>query len=88
MLDLSPSRPFAPSAMRPVQYDSFGEPIAQPVREERVVSRIALRTGVGLFWTLVVVIVAARAAYFHPHLAEQFGHVAALLDRLRAVLGA
>ncbi|WP_244409761.1 hypothetical protein [Methylorubrum populi] len=51
-------------------------------------SRIALRTGVGLFWTLVVVIVAARAAYFHPHFAEQFGRVAALMDRLRAVLGA
>lgn len=74
--------------MRPVQYDSFGEPIAQPVRDERVVSRIALRTGVGLFWTLVVVIVAARAAYFHPHFTEQFGHVAALMDRLMAVLGA
>ncbi|MBB2961359.1 hypothetical protein [Methylobacterium sp. R2-1] len=74
--------------MRPVQFDSFGEPIAQPLCDEPVASRIALRTGVGLFWALVVVIVAARAAYFHPDLAERFGSVATVIDQLRAVVGA
>ncbi|GJE68757.1 hypothetical protein CHKEEEPN_0276 [Methylorubrum podarium] len=74
--------------MRPAQFDSFGEPIAPPLREEPVASRMALRTGVGLFWALVVVIVAARAAYFHPEFAERFGSVAAVIGQIRAIVGA
>ncbi|WP_238253900.1 hypothetical protein [Methylorubrum podarium] len=49
---------------------------------------MALRTGVGLFWALVVVIVAARAAYFHPEFAERFGSVAAVIGQIRAIVGA
>lgn len=75
--------------MRPVQYDSFGEPVAQAGGEEHnAVSRAALRSGVGLFWMMVVAIVAARAVYFDPALAERFGSVASLIGRLKTVVGA
>lgn len=78
----------APSVvMRPVQYDSFGEPIAQASSEDHAVSRIAIRSGVGLFWVIVIVIVAARAAYFNPAFAETFTSVASLAAYLKAVVG-
>ncbi len=74
--------------MPPVQFDSFGEPVL-PVshREPAAVSRVALRFGVGLFWALVVVIVAARAAYFDLRLSDTFASVASLLGHLRTVVG-
>lgn len=74
--------------MRPVQFDSFGEPVAQAIDEEpTTASRIALRSGVGLFWAAVVAIVAARAIYFDPAVAEKFSSVAALFGHLRTVVG-
>ena len=50
--------------------------------------RIILRSGVGLFWMLVIGIVAARAAYFDPDFAEKFGSIAALTNYLHAILSA
>lgn len=79
--------PTPPVVMRPVQYDSFGEPIAQAISEDHPVSRIAMRSGIGLFWAAVVVIVGARAAYFNPAFAETLASVASLADYLKAVVG-
>lgn len=76
--------------MRPIQFDPFGEPFAQSADHgaPSASSRIALRSGVGLFWAAVVVIVAARAAYFDPNFAETFGSVASLVGHLRTIVGA
>lgn len=74
--------------MSPVQFDSFGEPILPASdKEPTTVSRVALRSGVGLFWVMVVAIVAARAAYFDPALSEKFASVASLFGHLRTVVG-
>jgi len=74
--------------MSRVQYDSFGEPILPASEKETTaVSRVALRSGVGLFWAMVVAIVAARAAYFDPALSEKVASVAALFGHLRTVVG-
>lgn len=76
--------------MSPVQYDPFGEPVAQAAVDDRTgaVSRIALRAGIGMFWVMVAVIVAARAAYFDPAFAEKFAAVASLLEPIKAIIGA
>ena len=76
--------------MRSIQFDPFGEPVAQADQDERpgIASRIALRSGVGLFWVLVIGIVAARAVYFDPDFAEKFGSVAALMKHVQTILGA
>lgn len=76
--------------MRPIQFDPFGEPVAASSEPGRATatSRVALRSGVALFWGLVVVIVAARAAYFDPDFAERFGNVAAAIGHLRTIVGA
>lgn len=74
--------------MSPVQFDSFGEPILPASdKEPTTVSRVALRSGVGLFWVMVVAIVAARAAYFDPALSEKVASVASLFNHLRTVVG-
>ncbi|WP_430914040.1 hypothetical protein [Methylobacterium sp. sgz302541] len=79
--------------MRQLQFDPFGEPVTQDLRgaaapASRTASRIALKAGVGAFWALVVVIVAARAAYFDPDFAEHFGSVAALGHYLQQLIAA
>ncbi|MFF8799662.1 MULTISPECIES: hypothetical protein [unclassified Methylobacterium] len=56
-------------------------------KEPTAASRVALRSGVGLFWAMVVAIVAARAAYFDPALSEKVASVAALFGHLRTVVG-
>lgn len=71
--------------MRDVQFDAFGEVVSDSVRSvgplQGRASKIVLRAGVGLFWSLVVVIVAARVATFDPDFARSFGTVAANLVR-------
>ncbi|TXN21561.1 hypothetical protein [Methylobacterium sp. WL9] len=76
--------------MRSIQFDPFGEPVAQAAEQDRpsTVSRLALRSGVGLFWAMVVVIVAARAAYFDPSFAEKFSSVALMIGHLKTIVGA
>lgn len=88
--DLEVSRKEPVIGMRPIQFDPFGEPVAQGSDEDRpsAASRIALHSGVGLFWAMVVVIVAARAAYFNPEFAEKFGTVASLVGHLKTFVGA
>ena len=76
-----------------LQFDAFGEPVAQdlhtatePANRAGTTSRLALKSGIGMFWTLVVVIVAMRAAFFDPNLAERFSSVAMLGDRLQQLI--
>jgi hypothetical protein len=70
-------------------YDAFGEPVdyAEPrvPASQGQGSRWMLRAGVGLFWSLVVIIVAARAAYFNPDFASSFGQIA---SAIRTIFGA
>ena len=77
--------------MRHVQFDGFGErlpggDIKSSVPQDRV-SRWMLRAGTGLFWSLVVVIIAARVIYFDPDFANKFGQLAAIPQALRAIFG-
>jgi hypothetical protein len=49
------------------KFDPFGEPVAMAdTTEPARASRWLTRTGAGLFWALVIAIVAARAVYFEP----------------------
>ncbi|GJE31222.1 hypothetical protein [Methylobacterium oxalidis] len=81
--------------MRQIQFDPFGEPVAQDLRavgrgesRQGPVSRAVMRSGVGLFWVLVIGIVAARVAYFDPDFAEKFGSVAAVTTYIQALFSA
>ncbi len=77
--------------MQHVQFDSFGEPIPQRITHEtatpRAGSRVALAAGMGVFWSLVVVIVLARAFYFDPDFASKFQQVAEFARSVWATLG-
>jgi hypothetical protein len=68
------------------QFDSFGErlPTSDPQAQgaQDVVSRWMLRAGIGLFWSLVAVVVAARVIYFDPDLAAKFGQFAGNLSAI------
>jgi hypothetical protein len=88
--------PYLPSPMEAVvfntQFDPFGEPVAQDLRSafaqtgrQGPGSRLLLRSGTGLFWMLVVGILAARVTYFDPDFAEKFGSVAALSKYLHTI---
>ena len=64
-----------------LRYEPFGERLA-PEGEAGPRSRASkylLRTGIGLFWTLVAAIVVARAAIFEPGVFDEFTRVATLV---------
>ncbi|HEY0329409.1 MAG TPA: hypothetical protein VGC77_09940 [Rhodopseudomonas sp.] len=73
----------------PAQFDAFGEPVeyAEPrlPSEQGQASRWLTRAGAGLFWALLVAIVAARAAFFNPDFAASFAEFA---SAIRTVFGA
>lgn len=75
--------------MQQTQFDSFGERLPEYDLQTRgpqdAVSRWMLRGGIGLFWSLVIVVIAARVIYFDPDLAAKFGQFAA---RVSAIFGA
>lgn len=77
--------------MQHFEFDSFGEPIPQQLVREgqspRVASRIALMVGMGIFWSLVVVIVSARAFYFNPNFASTFNQVADFARSIWVTMG-
>jgi hypothetical protein len=77
----------AGTTMKDVEFDAFGEPMlrsqALPTQPHDSVSRWMVRAGTGIFWSLVIVIVAARAAYFHPGFADK---IAELTDAARSAL--
>jgi hypothetical protein len=67
--------------MEHMGYEPFGERLA-PEGEAGPRSRASkylLRTGIGLFWSLVAAIVVARAAIFEPGVFDEFTRVAALV---------
>jgi hypothetical protein len=77
------------AAVQPTQFDSFGErlPTCEPQGRgpQYVVSRWMLRGGIGLFWSLVAVVLAARMIYFDPDFAAKFGQFAASLSAIFGV---
>jgi hypothetical protein len=73
-------------------FDPFGEPVkyGEPrlSAPQGAVGGWLARAGTGIFWSVVVMIVIARAVYFDPDFAGKFGQVAALSRAVRAMLGA
>jgi hypothetical protein len=72
--------------VQPTQFDSFGERLPKYDPQTRgpqsVVSRWVLRGGIGLFWSLVAVVLAARVIYFDPDFATKFAQFAATLSTI------
>ena len=70
--------------MEQARFEPFGEPIAQEAAngQDRPASKWLLWAGSAVFWSMVAVIVAARAAYFDAGVFN-FDHLAAIV---RAVL--
>ncbi len=73
-----------------IQFEPFGERVAFKQELDnletsgRPLQRIMKQAGVGMFWALVIAIVAARAIYFNPNFAESF--ISFLSDHLRLIL--
>ena len=78
--------------MQEVRFEAFGEllkyeepAVATP---QGSISSWMTVAGTGLFWSLVLVIVVARAIYFTPDLAGKFWQLEALGRTVRTILGA
>ena len=70
--------------MERLRYEPFGERLA-PERETGSASRASkylLWAGTGLFWSLVVGIVLARAVFFEPGVFDSFNRFAAYAKAL------
>ena len=67
--------------MERLRYEPFGERLAPEGEGEprSRASRYLLWAGTGLFWSLVVGIVTARAVFFEPGVFDEFSRVAALV---------
>ncbi|MGO4711899.1 hypothetical protein [Bradyrhizobium sp. 2TAF24] len=66
--------------MPQTSFDPFGEPVPAAIAVDRRPAGAWLaRSGNLVFWSLVAVIVAARAAYFHPEVAFRFDAAVAYL---------
>lgn len=65
-----------------LRYEPFGEPLAREgeAAPRSRASKYLLRTGTGLFWSLVAAIVIARAVIFEPGVFGPFTRVAALIE--------
>lgn len=77
--------------MQKERFDAFGEPVTfgePPVDIQGRVGGWIMTAGTGLFWSLVVVIVAARALYFDPDIAGKFGQLEAFARTIRAIFAA
>jgi len=73
--------------VEPSKYDPFGEPVAMAnAGEPTGASRWLTRTGAGFFWTLVILIVAARAVYFEPGVFNGLDRAIAFAQNLLAAL--
>jgi hypothetical protein len=74
------------------KFDPFGEAVKYQEprlsRPQEAVGGWLARAGAGIFWSLVFVILIARAAYFDPDVAEKFGHIAVLSRAIRTIFGA
>ena len=70
--------------IEPPKFDPFGEPVR--IADAAEPARWLARTGTGLFWTLVIAIVAARAVYFEPGVFNGFDRALAFAQSLVAAL--
>ena len=66
------------------RFEPFGEQLvsATDTQPRSRASKMLLRTGTGIFWSLVAGIVLARAAYFEPGIYDGFSRVASLAKNL------
>ncbi|MET4385610.1 hypothetical protein ABIB73_001345 [Bradyrhizobium sp. F1.4.3] len=66
------------------RFEPFGEQLvsATDTQPQSRASKLLLRAGTGLFWSLVAAIVFARAAFFEPGVYDGFSHVASLAKNL------
>ena len=65
-------------------FEPFGERLvsATDTQPRSRASKVLLRAGTGLFWSLVATTVFARAAFFEPGVYDSFSHVASLAKNL------
>lgn len=65
-------------------FEPFGEQLAcaADAQPDSRASKLLLRVGTGLFWSLVAIIVLARAAFFEPGIYDGFSRVASLAKSL------
>ena len=66
-------------------FEPFGEQLVSATTDTQSQSRaskLLLRAGTAVFWTLVAGIVLARAAFFQPGVYDSFSHVASLAKNL------
>jgi hypothetical protein len=78
--------------MQEVRFEAFGEPLkydqSSVAPPQGPISSWLTLAGTSLFWSLVAVIVVARAIYFVPDLAGKFGQFEALGRSALTVIGA
>jgi hypothetical protein len=78
--------------MLETRFEAFGEPVkydeSPAARPQGPVSSWLTLVGTSLFWSLVAVIVVARAVYFVPDLAGKFWQLEALGRTALTVIGA
>ena len=74
--------------MPDTEFEPFGEPIPSSLRASYAAaecqgsgSRLILRTGVSLFWTLVIAVLVARVTYFDPDIAHGLSGTAVALAK-------
>ncbi|MET4803191.1 hypothetical protein [Bradyrhizobium sp. LB11.1] len=65
-------------------FEPFGEQLvsATDTQPRSRASKMLLRAGTGLFWSLVAAIVLARAAFFEPGVYDSFSHVASVAKNM------
>jgi hypothetical protein len=71
-------------AMERTGFEPFGEQLvsATDTQPRSRASKMLLRAGTGLFWSLVAAIVLARAAFFEPGVYDSFSHVASVAKNM------
>jgi hypothetical protein len=72
------------TTMERTRFEPFGEQLvsAADTQPKSRGSKLLLRVGTGLFWSLVAGIVFARAAFFEPGVYDGFSRVASLAKSL------
>ncbi|MDD1519108.1 hypothetical protein DCG74_18315 [Bradyrhizobium sp. WBAH42] len=72
------------AAMERTGFEPFGEQLvsATDTQPKSRASKLLLRAGTTLFWSLVAGIVLARAAFFEPGIYDGFSRVASLAKNL------
>jgi hypothetical protein len=77
--------------MPETKFDSFGEPVnyseSSVAQSAGAVAGWLARAGTVIFWSLVAIILVARAVFYDPNIAGRFDHVAELSRAIRTVLG-